>query len=136
MGLGGNTTSSVGSLSSSLSLSSITSPFRKEKRRCIVEITTLLSDGIEEERRRFTVNIVLNASPFSVSRKVPNSPSACFPRLFLSTRNNTLLIGVYERRRYAARHAVYVLPAPVANTIKARFCPLLKLFSSSVTASY
>lgn len=112
------------------------SPFRKEKRRCIVEIITLLSEGIDAERSRFTVNMVLNASPFSVNRKVPNSPSACLPRLFLSTRNRILLIGVYDSIRYAARQAVYVLPAPVASTISARFCPLRKLFSNSVTASY
>ena len=87
----------------------------------MVDITTLLSAGMEAERRRLTVNIVLKASPFSVNRNVPNSPSACFPRLFLSTRNKILRIGVYDNIRYAARQAVYVLPAPVARTINARF---------------
>ncbi len=73
---------------------------------------------------------------FCDKRKVPNSPSACLPRLFLSTRNKILRIGVYDSIRYAVIQAVYVLPAPVASTIKARFCPLRILFSNSVTASY
>ena len=36
-------------------------------------------------------------------------------------RNKILRIGVYDNIRYAARQAVYVLPAPVARTINARF---------------
>ena len=102
----------------------------------MVEITTLLSDGMDAERSLFTVNMALNASPFSVSRKVPNPSSACLPKLFRSTRNRILRIGVQDSIRYAAKQAVKVLPAPVAITIKARFCPLRKVFSNSVTASY
>lgn len=95
MGLGGKVTSSIGSFSSS-SLSSIVSPFKNENRRCIVEITTLLSEGIEDERRRLTVKIVLKASPFSVRRKVPNSPSACFQDYF-GLQETTLYALVYKK---------------------------------------
>ena len=102
----------------------------------MVQMTTLLSDGIFAERSLLTVNIVLNGSPFSVKRNIPNSPSACLPRLFLSTKKRTRFIGVYESILYAAIQAVYVLPEPVANTISARFWPILKLFSNSVIASY
>ena len=41
-----------------------------------------------------TAKIVLKGSPFSVRRNLPNSPSACFPKLFLSTRNSIRFIGV------------------------------------------
>ena len=65
----------------------------------MVEIKTLLSSGTFEDLKRFTVKIVLNGSPFSVSLKVPNSFSACLPKLFLSTKNKMRLIDVNESIR-------------------------------------
>src|SRR5574344_2619983 len=97
-------------------------------------MTTFESAGIAFDLRRSVAKIVLKGSPVSVSLKVPNSPSACLPKLLRSTRKRTRLAGVYESILYAAKHAVNVLPAPVAREIKALRCPSLKLLSKLFTA--
>ena len=50
-----NCTSLVVVSSSSSSLSTISCPVRRENRRCIVEMTTLLSDGTLADFKRFTL---------------------------------------------------------------------------------
>ena len=77
----------------------MSSPLSNENKRWIVDIITLLSAGKFLDFKRFTPKIVLNGSLVSVKRNIPNSPSACLPKLLRSTRKSTLRIGVYERKR-------------------------------------
>ena len=103
LGCSGNIISLSSISSSSLLLSVILSSFNNEKSRCIVDITTLLSVGTLEDFKRLTVKIVLNGSPFSIKRNVPNSVSACLPKLFLSTKNKMHFIDVKPDSEIAPR---------------------------------
>ena len=88
------------------------SPLSNENNRWMVEIITVVSLGTLDDLRRFTVNIVLNGSPVSVRRYIPNSFSACFPRLLRSTRKSTRFMGVYDKDRDQVYESFFSSTAP------------------------
>ncbi len=81
---------------------------------------TRLTGSIVFLLSRWTLNSSVNLYLLYGLSYCLNSPCACFPRLFRSTRNRMRFALAYLISRYEKVHAVYVLPLPVAIWISDR----------------